>query len=188
MVTLNDTHTHTHMRILLCMRDRPVVQTSTWQYISHEGQAAMSAAGFEHNSRKRGVSDVNLRTRGHWDRPLETDLTYVGKEEICFTLETWYIFSVLFFIIFRLCHNCISLYSSNTFSINHALKLPTHPGRTEVNVTQKQVFFYVHGSAHHSTIHTEKSNKMQQCIEILLFHIYMKLNMFRATHHPSSGA
>jgi len=22
----------------------------------------------------------------------------------------------------------------------------------------------------------------------LLFHIYMKLNMFRATHHPSSGA
>jgi len=22
----------------------------------------------------------------------------------------------------------------------------------------------------------------------LLFHVYMKLNMFRATHHPSSGA
>jgi hypothetical protein len=33
----------------------------------------------------------------------------------------------------------------------------------------------------------KKSNKMQQCIKIL-FHIYMKLNMFRATHHPSSGA
>jgi len=32
-----------------------------------------------------------------------------------------------------------------------------------------------------------KSNKMQQCIKIL-FHIYMKLNMFRATHRPSSGA
>jgi hypothetical protein len=31
-------------------------------------------------------------------------------------------------------------------------------------------------------IHKEKSNKMQQCIKILLFHIYMKLNMFRATH------
>jgi len=29
---------------------------------------------------------------------------------------------------------------------------------------------------------------MQQCINILLFHIYMKLNMFRATHRPSSGA
>ena len=30
-----------------------------------------------------------------------------------------------------------------------------------------------------------KSNKMPQCIKIL-FHIYMKLNMFRATHRPSS--
>ena len=34
----------------------------------------------------------------------------------------------------------------------------------------------------------KKSNNMQQCIKILLFHIYMKLNMFRATHFPSSGA
>ena len=32
-----------------------------------------------------------------------------------------------------------------------------------------------------------KSNKMPQCIKIL-FHIYMKINMFRATHRPSSGA
>jgi len=38
------------------------------------------------------------------------------------------------------------------------------------------------------TIPKEKSNKMQQCIKILLFHIYMKLDMFRATHCPSSGA
>jgi len=30
-------------------------------------------------------------------------------------------------------------------------------------------------------IHNEKSHNMQQCIEILLFHVYMKLNMFRAT-------
>jgi len=44
------------------------------------------------------------------------------------------------------------------------------------------------GSVHHSTIHKERSNKMQQCNKILLFHIYMKLNMFRATHRPSSGA
>jgi hypothetical protein len=29
---------------------------------------------------------------------------------------------------------------------------------------------------------------MQQCIRILLFRIYMKLNMFQATHRPSSGA
>jgi len=28
---------------------------------------------------------------------------------------------------------------------------------------------------------------MLQCINIL-FHIYMKLNMFRATYRPSSGA
>jgi hypothetical protein len=37
-------------------------------------------------------------------------------------------------------------------------------------------------------VHKEKSNKMQQCTKILLFHIYMKLNMFRATPRPSSGA
>jgi len=29
---------------------------------------------------------------------------------------------------------------------------------------------------------------MQTMYQILLFHIYMKLNMFRATHRPSSGA
>jgi len=46
----------------------------------------------------------------------------------------------------------------------------------------------VRRSVHHSTIHKEKFIKMQQCIKILLFHIYMKLNMFRATHRPSSGA
>jgi hypothetical protein len=43
------------------------------------------------------------------------------------------------------------------------------------------------GSVHRSKIHTEKSKKMQQFIKILLFHIYMKHNMFRATHCPSSG-
>jgi len=46
----------------------------------------------------------------------------------------------------------------------------------------------VRGSVPYSEIHKEKSNKMQQCIKISLFHIYMKLNMFRATHRPSSGA
>ena len=39
-----------------------------------------------------------------------------------------------------------------------------------------------------SLCHKEKSNKIQKYIKILLFHIYMKVNMFRATHHPSSGA
>jgi len=33
-----------------------------------------------------------------------------------------------------------------------------------------------------------KSNKMQQYIKVLLFHIYTKINRFRATHRPSSGA
>jgi hypothetical protein len=47
--------------------------------------------------------------------------------------------------------------------------------------------FDVRGSVHHSVIHKEKSNKLQQCIKILLFQIYMKLNMFRAKHRPSSG-
>jgi len=37
-------------------------------------------------------------------------------------------------------------------------------------------------------LHKEKSNKMQQRIKILLIRIYMKLNMFRATHCPASGA
>jgi hypothetical protein len=48
--------------------------------------------------------------------------------------------------------------------------------------------FDVHGSVYHSTIHKAKSNKMQQYINILLFHIYMKLSVFRATRRPSSGA
>jgi len=34
----------------------------------------------------------------------------------------------------------------------------------------------------------EKSNKMQQCTNILLLHIYIKHKMFRATHCPPSGA
>jgi hypothetical protein len=37
-------------------------------------------------------------------------------------------------------------------------------------------------------IHKQKFNKMQQRIKFLLFHIYMKLNMFQATHRPTSGA
>jgi hypothetical protein len=44
------------------------------------------------------------------------------------------------------------------------------------------------GSVHRNTIHKEKSNKMQQGIKRLLFHIYIKNNMFRATHRPLSGA
>jgi len=46
----------------------------------------------------------------------------------------------------------------------------------------------VRGYVHHSKIHKEKSNKIQQYIQNLIFHIYTKLNMFRVTHRPSSGA
>jgi hypothetical protein len=35
-----------------------------------------------------------------------------------------------------------------------------------------------------SFVMKKKSNNLQQCNKILLFHIYMKLDMFRATHRP----
>jgi hypothetical protein len=60
--------------------------------------------------------------------------------------------------------------------------------RLSRNVAEKLPLLDVCGSVHHSKIHKEKSNKIQQFIEMLLFHIYMKLSMFRATHRPSSGA
>jgi len=44
----------------------------------------------------------------------------------------------------------------------------------------------IRGSVHYSTIRKKKSNKMQQFVKILLFNIYMKLNMFRATHRLST--
>jgi hypothetical protein len=64
---------------------------------------------------------------------------------------------------------------------------PLHKTDFMVKTHQIQTMFDVRGSVHHSTIHKEKFNKMQQCIKILLFHIYMKLNMFRATRRSSSG-
>jgi len=51
----------------------------------------------------------------------------------------------------------------------------------------KQLKFHIYESAS-KNVHRGKSNKMQQFIKILLFRIYMKLNMFGATHRPSSGA
>jgi hypothetical protein len=47
--------------------------------------------------------------------------------------------------------------------------------------TKHVLLLDVRGSVHHSTFHKEKSNKMQQCINIVLFYIYMKPNMFRWT-------
>jgi hypothetical protein len=57
---------------------------------------------------------------------------------------------------------------------------------SNVKITENKID--VRGSVHHNKIRKEKSDKMQQHIKILLFHIYMKLNMFRATLRPSSGA
>jgi hypothetical protein len=45
---------------------------------------------------------------------------------------------------------------------------------------------FVDHNVRHNIIHIKKYNTMQHCIKIL-FHIYMKLNMFRATHRSSSG-
>jgi hypothetical protein len=56
--------------------------------------------------------------------------------------------------------------------------------RTQLEAQLKQEFL----ENVSSFIHKEKSNKMQQCIKILLFLFYIKLNMFWATHRPSSGA
>jgi len=39
-----------------------------------------------------------------------------------------------------------------------------------------------------NTIHTRNSQQDTTVYQNLLFRIYMKLNMFRATHRPSSGA
>jgi len=48
------------------------------------------------------------------------------------------------------------------------------------------IIFDVRGSVHHSTNH--KNPTRCNSVSHLSFHIYMKLNMFRATHRPSSGA
>jgi hypothetical protein len=46
----------------------------------------------------------------------------------------------------------------------------------------------IRGSVHHSTIHKEKIQQGATVYQILLFHICMMLNIFRATHRPLSGA
>jgi hypothetical protein len=72
---------------------------------------------------------------------------------------------------------------SNVYHLHHRKYDIYH-----ISVLYRLSWFDVCGSVHHSTIYKEKSNKVQQCIKILLFRIYMKLNMFWATHRPSSGA
>jgi len=38
------------------------------------------------------------------------------------------------------------------------------------------------------SVHKENPTRCNSVSGFLLFHIYMKLNMFRVTYHPSSGA
>jgi hypothetical protein len=51
-----------------------------------------------------------------------------------------------------------------------------------------ELAFYVHGFVHHNVNYLEITNKMRQCIRILLFQRFLLLNMFRETHRSSSGA
>ena len=74
--------------------------------------------------------------------------------------------------------------SASTPSTRHANRIHTHCHDECLEYVMNISVFDVRGSAHHSTIHKEKSNKMQQCIKISLFHIYMKLNMFRGETPP----
>jgi hypothetical protein len=41
---------------------------------------------------------------------------------------------------------------------------------------------------HTTKIYKEKIQQDATMYQILLFHIYIKLNMFQVTYHPSSGA
>jgi hypothetical protein len=55
---------------LLWTRDRPVAETSTWQY-RHSQETNIHAPGGirTYDPSKRSVADLRLRPRGHWDRP-----------------------------------------------------------------------------------------------------------------------
>jgi hypothetical protein len=55
----------------------------------------------------------------------------------------------------------------------YGLARGTNEKKKKISDVSNSVNYYVigvRGSVHHSKIHTEKSNKMQQCIKILLFH------------------
>jgi hypothetical protein len=61
---------------LLWTRDRPVVETSTWQNKHCTRQTSMPPGGIRtHDPSKRSAVDLRLRTRGHWDRTKENALS-----------------------------------------------------------------------------------------------------------------
>jgi hypothetical protein len=47
IITMNKTHTHTHIVGLLWTSDRPVAETCTLQHTTHNRQTSMPLAGFE---------------------------------------------------------------------------------------------------------------------------------------------
>ena len=51
-----------------------------------------------------------------------------------------------------------------------------------------EIVIDVCGSVHHSIFHIKKIQQDATVYQNFLFHFYMKLNVFRATHRPSSGA
>ena len=97
--------------------------------------------------------------------------------------KTFFFYNICLFV---LCEHLFLIFTTLKFKIHQCVYYDCEHSSIFLNVINLKLD--VCGSVHHSTINKEKSNKMQQCIKILLFHIYMKLNMFRATHRPSSGA
>ena len=66
MITINDTHTHTHTPNsvgLLWMSDQSVTETSTLQHTTFTTDI------HAHSPSRRAAADQRLRPRGHWDRP-----------------------------------------------------------------------------------------------------------------------
>jgi len=81
------------------------------------------------------------------------------------------------------------LYVSWGITLFEALNISSCRNKTrfyKIFVTQCVCEHDIHGSVHHSTIHKEYPTRRSNVSKFLLFRIYMKLNMFRATHRPSS--
>jgi len=76
----------------------------------------------------------------------------------------------------------------------HKIQFPDPPLRQEnifcfINVLHNKVAeLDVHGSVRRNRKLIERTNKMQPCSRIYYSSVSLLLNMFRATHRPSSGA
>jgi hypothetical protein len=97
-------------------------------------------------------------------------------------------------ILSTMCKSRLHSYNRTDFVSGHVMFIHFVQWSCQVPLTlSSQHKIQLHSSRQHEqnkildTNSQRKSNKMQQCIKIL-FHIYMKLNLFRATHRPTSGA